>query len=161
APINIQVEGRDMNEQYRIAREVKELIEREVPGAVDVRIQQTIDYPTIRLEPDRTKMAYSGISHEDTVKNLMSVLNSSTSFDPAFWLDSKTGNHFFVGVTYQGAGHQLVGVASDGPRDGDQERQRHIQSGPASGPGGRAEDDYLCRRSEPRCPHSRDRHLRE
>jgi multidrug efflux pump subunit AcrB len=29
------------------------------------------------------------------------VLNSSTSFDPAFWLDHKTGNHYFVGVTYK------------------------------------------------------------
>ncbi len=101
APINLQVEGRDMQEQYRVARELKELIEREVPGAVDVRIQETIDYPTIKLEPDRTKMAFSGINHEDTVKNLMSMLNSSTSFDPAFWLDYKTGNHYFVGVTYK------------------------------------------------------------
>jgi multidrug efflux pump subunit AcrB len=101
APINIQVEGRDMQEQYRIAREIRELIERDVPGAVDVRIQETIDYPTIKLEPDRTKMAYSGINHEDTVKNLMSMLNSSTTFDPAFWLDYKTGNHYFVGVTYK------------------------------------------------------------
>jgi len=101
APINIQVEGRDMKEQYKIAREVKELIEREVPGAVDLRIQQSIDYPTIKIDPDRTKMAYSGLSQEDTVKNLMSVLNSSTSFDPAFWLDYKTGNHYFVGVTYK------------------------------------------------------------
>src|SRR6266446_6457399 len=92
---------RSINSFYRIARAVKELIERQVPGAVDVRIQQTIDYPTIKLDPDRTKMAYSGISHEDTVKNLMSVLNSSTSFDPAFWLDQKTGNHYFVGVTYK------------------------------------------------------------
>ncbi len=101
APINLQVEGRDMKEQYRVAREVKELIEREAPGAVDVRIQETIDYPTIKLEPDRTKMAFSGINHEDTVKNLMSMLNSSTSFDPAFWLDYKSGNHYFVGVTYK------------------------------------------------------------
>ncbi|MEX0978192.1 MAG: efflux RND transporter permease subunit, partial [Pirellulales bacterium] len=53
------------------------------------------------LSPDRTKMAYSGINHEDTVKNLMSMLNSSTSFDPAFWLDHKSGNHYFVGVTYK------------------------------------------------------------
>jgi multidrug efflux pump subunit AcrB len=101
APINIQVEGRSMEEQYRIAGEIRDLIERDVPGAVDVRIQQTIDYPTIKLQPDRTKMAYSGLSHEDTVKNLMSVLNSSTTFDPAFWLDHKTGNHYFVGVTYK------------------------------------------------------------
>lgn len=101
APINIQVEGRDMQLQYKIALEIKDMIKREVPGAVDVRVQETIDYPTIKLNPDRVKMAYSGIDHEDTVKNLMSVLNSSTSFDPSFWLDHRTGNHYFVGVTYK------------------------------------------------------------
>jgi multidrug efflux pump subunit AcrB len=124
APINIQVEGRDMKEQYRVAREIKDLIAREIQGAVDVRIQQTIDYPTIKLEPDRVKMAYSGITHEDTVKNVMSMLNSSTSFDPAFWLDYKTGNHYFVGVTYKEADIKslqtlkavpVTGEASRGP----------------------------------------------
>ncbi|MCI0363445.1 MAG: efflux RND transporter permease subunit, partial [Phycisphaerales bacterium] len=101
APINIQVEGRDMQEQNRIAQEIRSLIEREVPGAVDVRVQQTIDYPTLKIKPDRVKMAYTGITQEDAIKNLMSVLNSSTSFDPAFWLDYQTGNHYFVGVTYK------------------------------------------------------------
>jgi multidrug efflux pump subunit AcrB len=101
SPINIQVEGRSMDEQYRIAQELRELVAREVPGVVDVRVQQTIDYPTLKLKPDRVKMAYSGITQEDSIKNLMSVLNSSTTFDPAFWLDHKTGNHYFVGVTYK------------------------------------------------------------
>lgn len=101
APINVQVEGRDQNEQYRVARELRDLIRREVPGAVDVRVQELIDYPTIQLDPDRTKMAYSGITQDDAAKNLMSVLNSSTTFDPAFWLDYKSGNHYFVGVTYK------------------------------------------------------------
>src|SRR5262249_29031669 len=59
-----------------------------------------VDYPTIKVVPDRKKMAYLGISMEDAIKNVMSVLNSSTTFDPAFWLDYKTGNHYFVGVTY-------------------------------------------------------------
>ena len=31
----------------------------------------------------------------------MSMLNNSTSFDPSFWLDHKSGNHYFVGVTYK------------------------------------------------------------
>ncbi len=101
SPINIQVEGRDMREQSRIAEEIRSLIERDVPGAVDVRVQQTIDYPTLKIKPDRVKMAYSGVTQEDAIKNLMSVLNSSTSFDPAFWLDYQTGNHYFVGVTYK------------------------------------------------------------
>ncbi len=101
SPINIQVEGRSMKEQNRIALELRDLLAKEVPNLVDVRVKQTIDYPTLKIEPDRTKMAYSGISQEDATKNLMSMLNSSTSFDPAFWLDHKTGNHYFVGVTYK------------------------------------------------------------
>jgi multidrug efflux pump subunit AcrB len=101
SPINIQVEGRSMEEQYRLAQEIRHLIDHEVPGVVDVRVQETIDYPTLNIKPDRVKMAYSGITQEDAIKNLMSVLNSSTTFDPAFWLDHKTGNHYFVGVTYK------------------------------------------------------------
>lgn len=101
SPINIQVEGRDMAEQTRIAAEIRDLIAEKVPGVVDARIQQPIDYPTLNIKPDRTKMAYSGVTQEDATKNLMSVLNSSTTFDPSFWLDHKSGNHYFVGVTYK------------------------------------------------------------
>ncbi|MEX1230476.1 MAG: efflux RND transporter permease subunit [Planctomycetaceae bacterium] len=100
APINIQVEGRDMQEQHRIASEIRDLIAK-VPGVVDARVQEATDYPTLKIKPDRTKMAYSGITQEDATKNLMSMLNSSTTFDPAFWLDHKSGNHYFVGVTYK------------------------------------------------------------
>ncbi len=103
SPINIQIEGRNMEEQHRIAKELREMLERDVAGLVDVRVQQTIDYPTLKIKPDRTKMAYAGITQEDAIQNLMSVLNSSTTFDPAFWLDDKTGNHYFVGVTYKEA----------------------------------------------------------
>ncbi len=101
SPINIQVEGRSMKEQNRIALELRDLLAKEIPNLVDVRVKQTIDYPTLKIDPDRTKMAYSGISQEDATKNLMSMLNSSTGFDPSFWLDHKTGNHYFVGVTYK------------------------------------------------------------
>jgi multidrug efflux pump subunit AcrB len=100
SPINLQIEGSDMPTQYRIANELKELVE-SVPGAVDVRVQELVDYPTIDVDPDRVKMAKLGITQEEAVKNLMSVLNSSTSFDPAFWLDYVMGNHYFVGVTYR------------------------------------------------------------
>ncbi len=101
SPIDIQIQGRDMHEQTRIAAELRDLIAKRVPGAVDVRVQQPIDYPTLKINPDRTKMALSGITQEDATKNLMSVLNSSTTFDPSFWLDHKSGNHYFVGVTYK------------------------------------------------------------
>ncbi|MDA1232687.1 MAG: efflux RND transporter permease subunit, partial [Planctomycetota bacterium] len=101
SPIDIQISGRNMHEQTRIAAELRDLIVEKVPGAVDVRVQQPIDYPTLKINPNRTKMALSGISQEDATKNLMSMLNSSTSFDPSFWLDHNSGNHYFVGVTYE------------------------------------------------------------
>jgi multidrug efflux pump subunit AcrB len=100
SPINLQIEGSNLQTQMRIAQELKELVA-QVPGAVDVRIQELTDYPTIDIEADRLKMARLGITQEEAVKNVMSVLNSSTSFDPAFWLDYQMGNHYFVGVTYR------------------------------------------------------------
>jgi multidrug efflux pump subunit AcrB len=100
SPINIQVEGRELKKQYAIAEELKRLIAA-VPGAVDVRIQETLDYPILNIESDRTKMLYMGVTQADVAKNAMSVTNSSTNFDPAFWLDPVMGNHYFVGVTYR------------------------------------------------------------
>jgi multidrug efflux pump subunit AcrB len=100
SPINIQVEGRDLKKQYAIAQELKELVAA-VPGAVDVRVQETMDYPILNIESDRTKMLYLGVTQDNVAKNMMSETNSSTNFDPAFWLDSVMGNHYFVGVTYR------------------------------------------------------------
>jgi multidrug efflux pump subunit AcrB len=100
SPINLQIEGKDMKVQTAVANQLKELVAA-VPGAVDVRVQELTNYPTYIIKADRVKMANLGITQEDLVKNLMSILNSSTSFDPSFWLDYQTGNHYFVGVTFR------------------------------------------------------------
>jgi multidrug efflux pump subunit AcrB len=100
APINLQIEGSNLETQIKVARRLKELVAA-VPGAVDVRIQEMTDYPTLNIDPDRVKMSRLGITQEEAVKNLMSLTNSSTSFEPGFWLDYVMGNHYFVGVTYR------------------------------------------------------------
>jgi multidrug efflux pump subunit AcrB len=100
SPINLQIEGKSLDDQIKVAEELKELVA-QVPGAVDVRIQETKDYPTVRIDPDRIKMSRLGATQEDAVKNLMALTNSSTSYDPGFWLDAVMGNHYFVGVTYR------------------------------------------------------------
>ena len=99
SPINIQVEGNDLHTSMSIAQQIKSLIE-SVPGATDVRIQQRLDYPQIDLDVDRVKAATLGLTQQDVVKNTVSALNSSVNFDPAFWIDDKTGNHYFLGVQY-------------------------------------------------------------
>ncbi len=100
SPIDIQIEGKSLETLYGLARQVK-AIAQQVPGAVDVRIQQELDYPQINIKVDRQKAAYLGLTQEDVVKNIVTALNSSVNFKPSFWLDYQTGNHYFVGATYR------------------------------------------------------------
>lgn len=99
SPINIQVEGNDLHVARRIAEDIKKRAE-QVPGAVDVRIQQETEYPQIDIEVDRIKAALIGLTPEEIVKNAVSSLVSSVNFNPAFWIDHQTGNHYFLGVQY-------------------------------------------------------------
>jgi multidrug efflux pump subunit AcrB len=70
-----------------------------VPGAVDVRIQQAINYPTVDIELDNKKMADVGITMKDAAENMLSMTNGSDVLSSLFWLDYKSGNHIFMGVT--------------------------------------------------------------
>jgi multidrug efflux pump subunit AcrB len=100
SPIDIQVQGPSLETAFAIARLIREHVAR-VPGAVDVRIQQMLDYPALRLEVDRLRAAAIGLTQEAVVKNVVSALNSSVTFLPSYWLDERSGNHYFVGVTYR------------------------------------------------------------
>lgn len=99
SPIDIQVEGNDLHVAYSIAEKIRNIVEA-VPGTVDVRIQQKLDYPRIDINVDRVKAAYLGLTQEDVVKNIVTTLNSSINFAPAFWIDPKNGNHYFLGAQY-------------------------------------------------------------
>lgn len=99
SPIDIQVEGNSLEVAREIAERIRERAER-VPGAVDLRIQQEIDYPQLDIKVDRIKAAYIGLTPEEIIKNAVSSLVSSINFDPSFWVDHETGNHYFLGVQY-------------------------------------------------------------
>jgi len=99
SPIHFQITGSNLHTAQEIAR----LIQREarqVEGAVDVRIAQRMDYPILEVEMDRTLAAYQGVTVDDVMKNLVSATNSSINFEPAFWIDERNGNHYFMGVQY-------------------------------------------------------------
>jgi CzcA family heavy metal efflux pump len=100
APINVQVEGNDVHVAHQLAAEVADAA-RVVPGAVDVRVPERSDYPVIQLDLDRTRVATLGLTTADVVKNIVTTLNSSVNFDPAFWIDEQNGNHYFVGAQYR------------------------------------------------------------
>ncbi len=118
APIHVQISGSDLGTSYSIA----EIIQREmtrVEGATDVRIAQRLDYPVINIEIDRVKAALSGVNVEDIMKNLVTATNSSIGFDPAFWIDERSGNHYFIGAQYEEADLKSLETLKDIPITGE------------------------------------------
>lgn len=99
SPIHFQVNGSQLPVMHEIASIVKQEAE-QVPGTVDVRIAQRLDYPKLTIKMDRDLAARLGITPEQVMQNLVSATNSSVGFDPAFWIDVSKGNHYFIGVQY-------------------------------------------------------------
>jgi len=99
SPINIQVEGKDLKTSMPIAEEIVKRA-KDVRGAVDVRIQEHLDYPQIEIKLDRAVIASKRMTIEEVVKNIVTALNSSVNFKASFWIDPKNGNHYFLGAQY-------------------------------------------------------------
>ena len=99
SPIHLQITGYTLETAQEIADHLVETVE-SVPGATDVRIAQRIDYPMIKVEIDRVTAADRGVTPRQVMKCLVSSTNSSINFDPAFWIDPKNGNHYFLGTQY-------------------------------------------------------------
>jgi CzcA family heavy metal efflux pump len=112
SPIHIQVQGAKDEEGLALAAEIRRRVAT-VRGAADARVQQTNDYPMVRVDVDRIEAAKLGLTIDDVVKNVSSAVVSSVGFEPSFWLDPKNGNHYYLGVQYR------EGVVSDFDRLGE------------------------------------------
>src|SRR5277367_6698782 len=97
APIDIQVTGANQQANYIIAQKLSNQI-RQIPGAVDVHVQQAFDSPTLRMDVDRTRAQSVGLQARDVAQNVLVSLSSSFQTAPAFWLDRKDGVSYNVAV---------------------------------------------------------------
>jgi multidrug efflux pump subunit AcrB len=81
---------------------------------VDVRVQQRLDAPD---QPRRGQGqgGQLGLTQESVVKNVVTALNSSINFAPSFWIDEKTGNHYFIGAQYREEGIHSLDTVLDIP----------------------------------------------
>ncbi len=100
SPINIQITDNDLHISEKLGKDLIDKI-KDIKGLVDVRIQQRLDYPQITIDVNRRKAASMGLTAVDIVKNVVAATNSSVNFEPAFWIDQKNGNHYFVGTQYR------------------------------------------------------------
>ena len=97
APIDVQIDGPDVEASYAVARELVGKI-RAIPGAKDVRIPQVLSYPTLRVDVDRARAAQIGITERDVANNLLVSLASSSLVAPSFWINPKNNVNYFVVV---------------------------------------------------------------
>jgi multidrug efflux pump subunit AcrB len=85
APIDIQVMGRDMPNNFVLAAALAAKI-RTVPGAVDVHVQQLLDQPRIQFDVDRVRTRQFGLTERDVANSALISLSSSFQTSPNFWL---------------------------------------------------------------------------
>ena len=97
APIDIQVVGRNQVANHQFADELMNKL-KFVPGIVDLRIQQPLNYPRLHIDVDRTKASEVGLTQRDVASNLLLSLSGSGQVQPTFWLDPATGVSYSVDV---------------------------------------------------------------
>jgi multidrug efflux pump subunit AcrB len=97
APFDIQLVGRNQTKSREVAARLADKI-RQVPGAVDVRVQQPADLPKLSLTADRTKASEMGLTERDVANSLLLSLSGSGQVSPVFWIDPSVGIQYPVNI---------------------------------------------------------------
>jgi multidrug efflux pump subunit AcrB len=97
APIDVQVNGPDVYPNYEYARKLLGKF-REIPGATDVVIQQTMRTPTLMVEGNRTFGLGVNKTLKDMADNLLMTTAGSQQVDQVYWLDPSTGMSYLINV---------------------------------------------------------------
>jgi len=97
SPIDVQINGMEMEENYDFVRKLAGRL-RQIPGASDVAIQQTMRTPTLFVEGNRTFGLGIDLSEKDIATNLLLTTSGSKQVDQQYWLDHKTGMMYQVNI---------------------------------------------------------------
>jgi multidrug efflux pump subunit AcrB len=95
APIDVQIAGYNIAGNREFAGRLLTSM-RQVPGIVDLHIQQPFDQPYLNIDVDRTKAQQVGFTQRDVASNLLISLSGSFQTTPEFWLDPKTGVSYSI-----------------------------------------------------------------
>ncbi|NBQ57031.1 MAG: efflux RND transporter permease subunit [Opitutaceae bacterium] len=95
APIDVQIAGRDVKTNYALALELSARIA-QIPGAVDVHVQQITNAPALRFNVDRSRAQQLGLTQRDIASNVLISLSGSAQSAPNFWLSPQNGVQYAV-----------------------------------------------------------------
>jgi CzcA family heavy metal efflux pump len=95
APIDVQVVGYNLPANREFADTLLQRM-RQIPGAVDLHVQQPFDAPYLNIDVDRTKAQQVGFTQRDVATNLLVSLSGSFQTTPEFWLNPKSGVSYSI-----------------------------------------------------------------
>jgi len=95
AAIDAQVAGENIQQDYALAARLKIAMEK-IPGLVDIRIAQPLNYPTLDVRVDRDKALELGLSENDVASSLATALSASFELQPNSWLNVRNGVNYYV-----------------------------------------------------------------
>ena len=90
SPIDVQIEGNDVAASHEIATQIMAQL-RQIPGLVDLRVQQPFDYPTLNIAVDRTKAEQGGFTQQNVATSVLNTLSGSLQVTPMYFLNWKNG----------------------------------------------------------------------
>ncbi|HET7347349.1 MAG TPA: efflux RND transporter permease subunit, partial [Acidobacteriaceae bacterium] len=99
APIDVQVEGSDMQESFATAGKLAARI-RGLHGVSDVLIPQDMNYPALQVSVNRDMAARLGLNSNEVIRNIITGLNSNGMIAPSYYVDPKTGNNYLETVQF-------------------------------------------------------------
>jgi multidrug efflux pump subunit AcrB len=95
--VDVQVVGKNRANNLVVAQDLQRSIAN-IPGAVDVHLQQETDAPELYYEIDRSRAQELNQTISTISNNLMISLSSSEQVYPNFWTDPKAGIPYFLAV---------------------------------------------------------------
>ena len=107
AAIDVQVIGTDSEQNVQVAKAIQKDLAL-IPGIVDARLHQVLDAPELFLEVDRERAIQMGLSERQIADNLMISLSGSSTVQPNYWSDPKSGYPYLISV--QTPPHKLASL---------------------------------------------------
>jgi multidrug efflux pump subunit AcrB len=95
APIDVQITGANVDANHEFANVLLQKL-RGIPGAVDMHVHQSGDYPQFNVDVDRTKAQLVGLTEQNVAGNMLVSLSGSFQTAPTFWVDPATGTQYQV-----------------------------------------------------------------
>jgi multidrug efflux pump subunit AcrB len=88
APIDVQIEGSDDAGNRKVAATMIQQLH-QVPGLVDLRLEQPNDSPVLNVTVDRTKALQGGYTQADIGGSAVNVLSGSAQLMPQYFLNKQ------------------------------------------------------------------------